>query len=78
MALKSFDSSTSGEARQFLADNRSGRKHPKRHRTLKRVKAKAAEKLARQKHEAAVSYASRNRYLAAVRLYWAGITSNHP
>lgn len=72
MALQSFDSAGTCEARQFLLDNRCGRKHPKRHRTMKRAKAVSAKKKFAVKAAVAERESRAYKYKAKVRAYWAG------
>jgi hypothetical protein len=78
MPLMSFDNGNSLEARQFLLDRKSGRLHPKRHRTLKRRKALSAAKRARVKARLVQRDLERARYLAASAAYWAGTADGHP
>ena len=78
MSGQSFDDPNSAEARQHLLDRRCERKHPKRHRTLKRAKALAKRKRQRVRHENEVRAAARRAHVARVRKYWAGESDNHP
>ena len=73
MTLKSFDDPNSDEARQFLLDRRCERKHPKRHRTLKRRRAAGKKKKAKIAHRLAEKKRKHNRFKARVRAYWAGV-----
>lgn len=54
MSIRSFSDPNSTEARQFLLDRRSERKHPKRHRTKKRSRKMREARKARVKHIEAV------------------------
>lgn len=78
MSRRTFDDPTSDAARQFLLDNRSERKHPKRHRTLKKQRAQSEKKRTRVRHNRRVAKAAQSRFLEASRAYWAGDRDNHP
>lgn len=78
MALQSFNNPNSDEARQHLLDRRCERKHPKRHRTLKRSRAQRDAKKRAAAAKVAAQKKARARYLERVRAYWAGLLDGHP
>ena len=78
MALQSFNNPNSDEARQHLLDRRCERKHPKRHRTLKRSRALKAAQKSKSKARIAEQKKVRARFLERSRAYWAGLSSEHP
>jgi hypothetical protein len=77
MALMSFGANEFEKSRQFLLDRQCERNHPKRHRTLKRARAKSAAKKAKHKHERIVRENSYREHVKQVRLYWQGL-ADHP
>jgi len=78
MTLRSFDDANSDEARRFLLDRRCERNHPKRHRTKGRTRRLSAAKRQRAAYNRMLAKAARQRWLAAVRAYWAGQRDAHP
>ena len=77
MTHRTFDDPNSIEARQALLDNRC--EHgPKRHRTRRRSKKRAAIKRQRAAHKVAIAGARAERFHAAVRAYWLGEREAHP
>jgi len=78
VALRSFNSANSEEARQFLLDRKCERNHPKRHRTSNRAKRLSKAKKQRIAHATAVRLSAYWKHKAAVRLYWVGERNAHP
>ena len=78
MGIQSFDDPDSDDARQFLLDRKCERKHPKRHRTMKREKALTGKKRAKVQHQVATRERNASNFKAKVRAYWLGLSECHP
>jgi hypothetical protein len=78
MGHQSFDDPNSLEARQHLLDRRCERKHPKRHRTLKRSRKQREMRKAKGLARAAENRRARAKYAAQARAYWSGLADEHP
>jgi hypothetical protein len=72
MPHRTFDNPNSLEAREFLGDQAHLRKHPKRHRTLKRRRKMSEQKKKKVAHYIDNRDAKLRRWKDGVRAYFAG------